>query len=121
MEAVNVLRGIDRVEHPLLGVGAHSLRQRRLHQDPIDLVVGVEPADQREGVLEGRTSVDAKQLRPAARRGHGLELVANVDLGGRILASQHHAQPRGPAVALDKRGNARSDLVANASGAGGAV
>jgi hypothetical protein len=35
MKAVDVLRGIDRVEHTTLGVGAHRRRERRLNEDAV--------------------------------------------------------------------------------------
>ena len=47
-EAVDVLAGIDRVEHSLLGVGAQRFRQRRLDENAVVLRVLVEAVDDGE-------------------------------------------------------------------------
>ena len=89
--------------------------QRRLHQDGVDRLVGIEPRDQRQRLVQRRRVVEPEQLGAAPGVADRLDLVADVDFGGGILPGQHHAQPRGPAVALAERGNARRDLLANAA------
>ena len=65
MKPVDVLRRIDGVEDALLGVGAHAVRQRRLHEDAVDGLVGIEPPHQRQRVVQGRRAVEPEQLGPA--------------------------------------------------------
>ena len=50
MEAVDVLGRIDGLDH---GLGVDLWRQRKLHQDAVDLRIGIEPGDQREEFLLG--------------------------------------------------------------------
>ena len=74
----------------------------------------VQPADQRQRLVQCRRAVEPEQLGPAPGARHRLDLIANVDFGGGILSGQHHAQSGGPAVTLLKRGNARRDILTNA-------
>ncbi len=91
METVHVLARVDAVDQPA-GVG--NARQRQLHQDAVDLGIGIESVDQRQQLGfagAGRQVVverlDADLFRRAA-------LVAHVDGGRRIAADQHHRQAR---------------------------
>ena len=65
VEAVDVLGRIDRVDHALR---IDLLRQRQLHQDAVDRVVGVELRDQRQQLgLAGRRRqavLEARDARP---------------------------------------------------------
>src|SRR5262245_7893310 len=54
MKTVDVLRGIDRVEHTTLGVGAHRRRERRLHEDAIVNVARVQTGYDRQQFVERR-------------------------------------------------------------------
>ena len=67
MEAVDVLLRIERVEHPPLGVGAHRVGQRRLHEDPVVHVAAIQPVDERQQRRRGSPSPAAARCRRAAR------------------------------------------------------
>jgi hypothetical protein len=121
MEAVDVFLRIDRVENALLSIGAHTRRQWRLHQDGVDCLVSVQPAHEREGLVQCRGVVEAKELSAAAGVADGLDLVADVDFRSGIAPGQHHAQPRRAALARGERANARRDVFTNACGAGHTV
>ena len=97
------LRGSMRWISP---VASRRSGQRQLHQDAVDLRVGVEAVDQGQQFVVagvGRQVVvdraDAHFLRRTA-------FVAHIDAGGRIVADQHHRQAR----ARLARRHARVDL-----------
>ena len=78
-EAVDVLSGIDRVEHLLLGVRADRLRQRRLHENAVDVAILVE-APTTASVSASVAVRAGARLDPHAGFLGRLELVAHVDL-----------------------------------------
>ena len=67
VEAVDVLVGIDGVEHPLRGASPHRVRQRRLHEDAVVPVAPIEPIDEREQLARATPSPAAAGDRPTAR------------------------------------------------------
>ena len=92
-------------------------RQRKLHQDAIDLRPRVQLADYFEQLLGGDAVGRGDGLGVDTQGGAGLDLVANVDLGTRVVARQNDGQPRGTALGgqlLDARFQLREDLIANA-------
>ena len=100
MEAVDVLRRIDGVEH-LLGVDL--LRQRQLHQDAVHRRIGVELFDQRHQL----GLADAVR-QPMIERLHAgfvgrLGLAADIGLARRIVAGQNDREPGRDAVLRDRR------------------
>src|SRR6185503_4552045 len=113
VKAVNVLHRVDGVEHALLGLFAHSFRQRRLHKNAVDGVIRVEGTDEGERVRERRRLIEPEELSAATRVVHGLDLVANVDFRGGIGAGQDHAQAGRAAMALRKGSNARRQTGPN--------
>ena len=62
MKAVDVLRRIDGVEHTLFRIRTHAVGQRRLHQDAVDPLVGIQPADQRERIGQASRTVEPEEL-----------------------------------------------------------
>ena len=56
MKAVDVLGGIDGVEHLLRGVLAERRRQRRLHEDAVAGRVAIELPDERQHDVERASS-----------------------------------------------------------------
>jgi hypothetical protein len=68
------------------------LRHRKLHQDAVDLGIGVERVYQGQKLglarVRGETMLDAAQARFDGR----LALVAHIDLAGGIVADQHDGE-----------------------------
>ena len=92
-EAVDVLAGIDRGDHR---VGIDLVGDRQLDEDAVDVLVEAEPADQLEQLV-----LVGLRRQPVVDRAHpdllaGPVLVADVDLGGRVLADDHRGQRRRP-------------------------
>jgi hypothetical protein len=92
MEAVDVLVGIDGVEHALRRVLSHRRRQRRLHEDAVVRDAAVQAIDEGQQVVERGGRRQPLQVDPQSGVGAGLHLVADVDFGRRILADEHDAE-----------------------------
>jgi hypothetical protein len=86
MQSVDVLDRVDRSHHVRF---VDLLRQRRLDEDAVDLLVLVELAHQREQVVLGRHGRQPVVDRLDAGRLGCLVLEADVDLGGRIVTDEH--------------------------------
>jgi hypothetical protein len=101
MEPVHILGRVDRVDHQ---IRVQMPRQRQLHQDPVHRRVLVQPPHQRQQV-----GLRGVRRQPVLERGHAdldrlLALRTHIDLAGRILAHQHHRQPRHqPVIGLQGR------------------
>ena len=108
-QPVHVLVGIDRRDHRVL---VDLLGQRDLDEDPVDLVVGVQLADQAEElVLRGR-GIEAVVDGAHPDLLGALSLVGDVHLGGGVVADQHggearHAAGMGVRELLDLTGDPR--------------
>ena len=76
----------------------------------------VQPLDERQRVGERRVLGQPLQVGAEARLAARLELVADVDLGGRVVADQHDAEAGRPAMAARERGNLRLDLLLHPDG-----
>jgi hypothetical protein len=113
VEAVDVLGRIDPLQH-LLEV--EPGRERRLHQDPVDPVVGVHPVDHLEHLALARRRRHGlvERLHPglAARR----DLVADVDLRRGVLADEDRDEPGPVARALLEGGRIQRNLGPNVRG-----
>ena len=90
MKAVHILHGVDGEHH---AIGLDLLGQRQLHENAVDLLVGVELRDQLEQrILRGRArqavldGVHARLLGLA-------RLVAHVNLARRVIAHEHDRKP----------------------------
>ena len=108
VEAVHVLvraNALDQVG------GVDVRRQRQLHEDAVDLRIGIEAIDQRIEFC----AIDAG--RKVEVLGHetdtlaGAALVAHIDRRGWIGADQHHGQSRATLTALDARAHALADAI----------
>ena len=97
-EAVDVLVGIDRVEH--------ALRRRRGPSPPAAATARgcrrarrcVQPIDQRRAARRAIAVAGSRcEIGPQPGLAAGLQLVADVDLRRRVVADQHDAEPRRPA------------------------
>ena len=105
MQAVDILGGIDGIDH---GLGVQALGQRQLHENAVHGGIAVELGDHRQQI--GLRDV-GRQL--VLERGHagslGLRMLgADIDFAGGIVADQNHCEARHQIVlALDA-----GDLVA---------
>ena len=90
METVNLLVGVDGVDH---GIGIDLFRQRQLHQNTVDTVITVELLDKRDQLFLACASIEPvfDGFHPGGFS--GLDLVADIDLAGRILTDQNNRQP----------------------------
>jgi hypothetical protein len=107
---IHVLVGIDGVQN-LLGVD--MLGQRKLHQDAVHLRVGVEALHERQDLLLGGALGQLVLERLHANLDGLLGLVLHIDLAGRVLAHEHHREPRGKPMAGLKCLHVRRHLLAN--------
>ena len=106
--------------------------QRQLHEDPVDLGIGVQARDEREHLLLARLRGQPDVARVDARLGRGLVLRADVDVRGRVVADEHRreadvpelrrppratpdAHPRGELLPVHAHGRHRRRLYAKAS------
>ena len=103
MEAVDVLAGLDRLDHPR----RVDLRwERQLDEDSVDALVGVE-VGRPAAAARPRRSCRGKVVREARHAGFGRRPVLRADINGagRVLADQHGGEARaaGRAVARTRR------------------
>ena len=98
MEAVHVLGGVHAMQH---APSVHVLRERQLDQDPVNLVVRVEPLDEREQLRLG--GLEGEPDRFVVQPGLVARLAFHVDVGGggRVLADQHRGEPGHHALRLE--------------------
>jgi len=97
METVDILCRVDRGDHPSR---LDALGERQLHQDTIDPLVGVEPADQIEDRREIGIAGQAELEGCDPGLGAGPSFAADIDLAGRVVADQHCGETRGDIVFL---------------------
>ena len=95
VKPVDILCGVDGIEHLLHGAGAHAWRQGGLDEDGVVERASIQPLDQRQDVVERRRGRKPLEVGPDACLLCRLEL-ADVDLGGRRPPT---ARCRGLAVA----------------------
>ena len=91
MEPVHVLGRIDRLDHRLRG---DLLRQRHLHQDAVHRRSAFSRAISASSSPPRRIGRQADRVRGDAGRAGRAVLAAHIDRAGRIVAHQHHRQPR---------------------------
>ena len=113
MEAVDVLVGIDAVEHPLL---MDLPGERELDQDAVHRVVGVELVEQGQELRLGGLGGEPEGAAQHADLGAPLDLAAHVDLRGGVLAHQHGDELRRPGAGLDHGAGARRGFRADLGG-----
>ena len=113
VEAVDVLVGIDAVEHPLL---VDLPGERELHQDAVDRVLGVELVEQGEELVLGGLGGEPEGAAQHADLGAALDLAAHVGLGGGIVADQHGDELRRPGARREHLADACRHLGADLGG-----
>ena len=101
VEPVDILGRINRVDHQIL---VQMFGQRQLHQNPVDLGIGVQLLDQRQQFRFGRLHVQLVLDRFHANLDGHLALGADIDLAGRVLSHQHNRQTRrNPVICFQTR------------------
>ena len=106
MEAVDVLRRIHRAQNRRL---VHVLRERQLHEDPVDGVVGVQLGDELEDLALGRVRREAMVARVDSGLVRRLVLRADVDVRRGIVADEDRRE----AHRLTERAHVLGDLRAH--------
>ncbi len=91
MEAIDVLARVDAIDQH---VRIDVRRQRQLHEDAVDLRIGVEFVDQRGEFGLCRRCRQVVIARAETDVLAGTALVANVYSGSSIISDQHNGQPR---------------------------
>ena len=94
--------------------------QRQLDQDAVDAGVVVQRLDTGQQFGLGHRGIVLLQHRMKARVLAGLDLVAHIDLGGRVVADQDHGQAGRGAAGL-QGGGALGDFGTQLAGEGVAV
>jgi hypothetical protein len=107
MEPVHVLRRIDRSQHRRL---VHVIRQRELHEDPVDGVVRVQVRDELEDLALGRIGGKAVVPRVDPCLLGRLVLRADVRVRGGIVADEDRGEADGAAPGAHILRDLRPDL-----------
>jgi len=101
MQPIDVLLGPDRLDHR---IGIEMRGQRQLHQDAVDVGILVQRGHQRlKFGLRGVLGQGVLHRFEAALLGHAA-LGGDIDMGGRIIADNHHGEARpGAGLCLERR------------------
>ena len=91
VDAVDVLRGVDRLDHAVL---VDVVGQRQLDEDAVDVVVGVQLGDAREQLVLRRVGGQPEVARVDAGLRRGLLLQVDVDVRGGVVADEHRGEAR---------------------------
>ncbi len=106
MEAINILVGRNPPRHGML---THVWRQRQLHQNAVNLRIVVEFIDQGQKAFFVRAVGQTEIARDDAGAPAGAHLVADINVGRRIVTDQNHGQARPTPAArnriFDRMGN----------------
>jgi hypothetical protein len=117
MEAVHVFRRIDR-EQDLLRV--NLFRKRKLDEDSVDVIAMIELVDQSEQVFGGNVFGGSDVLAVESEGFAGLDLVADVNLRGRIVTDENGGEPWANSGGA-KKSNLVGDFILNLCGDGVSV
>ena len=115
METVDVFRRIDRHQYSF---GVDLFRQRKLHEDAVDVIAAIQIFDEFQEVF-GTAKIGPDDLfREKAERLAGFYFAANVDLGSRMIADENGGESGTKAVgaqSLDFGGDFGLDLACDPS------
>ena len=112
-QTIDILGRVDPFNHRLL---IQMLRQRQLHQNAIDHRIVIKLVDHCDQI--GLAGIGGQ---PVFKTGHAaghrlLGFRSDIDLAGRVIAHQHHREPRLAARALFKGGGEFGDPAAQPLG-----
>src|SRR5712691_9225211 len=110
-QPVDILPGRNRIEHALLGIGAHRFGQRRLHEDAVVRGAPVQTIDERQRLGDRRRRRQPLEIRAKADLAPRLQLVADVHLGCRVLAHKYDAETRRPSMLRGEGGHLGPDFL----------
>ena len=110
MEAVHVLLGVDQAQ---AAVGVKAGGQGKLEQQAVDVVAFAQLADEVFELALGDVSFRAPDPGDDADLGAVLFLVADINLGARVVADQDHGQMGRPAVFPTQGVHVLLDLLAD--------
>ena len=91
MEAIDILKGVHRVQHVL---SVYLLGDRHLHKYAMDLAVFVEAMNYLEQLAFARLRRQPHELARHADLFASLSLVADIDFAGWVFADEHRGQAR---------------------------
>ena len=121
VKRIDVPGWIDGVEHTLrLGFG-DSGRQRGLDENAVAVRLPVEMLDERQDLRGCRIRGQRVEVDDQPGFGPGALLVADVDLGRRVVPDQHDVERRRPSRLRLERGHLRQQLGPDGSGSRCAV
>ena len=109
MESVDVLARIHPQQNAVL---VHPRRERKLHQDAVDGVVGVQAVDEREDLFFRSAGGKTMRLLVKPDLAAPLLLVRDIDGRRRILTDQNHGQSWRALGPLHQRGEFLEDPIA---------
>ena len=111
MKPVHVLARIDRLDHLLL---RDVLRQRKLHDEAVDVRIGVQPGDLGKQSLFGRLLGQAKHGRAEAHLAAAFLLMSDIRLARAVVPDQNGRQMRRPVSGGHESLHLGGDLLAEA-------
>ena len=91
MQPIDILARIDRFDD---AGGVDLARERQLHEDAVDLVIGVEALDEREKLRQARGGGELVLEGAHARFDRLARLVGHIDAARRIVADEHDRKAR---------------------------
>ena len=118
VQPVDVLGRIDRRDD---GERVEMRRQRQLHEDAVDRVVGVQLGDELHQLVLGRRLGQDMLEADHADLARRLALAAHVDAARRVVADEHDGEAGGWPTCSARRGDRGGDPLAEAGGIGLAV
>ena len=113
MKAVDVLGRVEGIEHPLRRATSHRARQRRLDQDSVVHVAGIEVRNELQDFVDGSRRGKALEINPQAGFRAGFDLVADVNVRRGIVSDENHAEAWRSSGAGPKRFDLRPQFLPN--------
>jgi hypothetical protein len=117
MKTVNILCRIDRIKQSL---GINLGRQRKLNEDTVYVITGIESGDEVKHFPRGDSIWRREEIAEEAQFSAGLHLAADVNLGGSDITDQHCCETGADALS-GERADLLSDFLLDGGGYGRAV